>query len=277
MLVDHDVQLLRKLFFDRPCISPQIHIISRETMASSLRLINPIRASSLSRACQRCECNLHNRVTSVVVAKRSLFCVVAHHPRWPSEWAVDDGPRIRRTEPVPRPFHSSRCANRIIKNDNVGAVDAHESIGRVDDEGGGGGGGGDDGSVDVRSSTSSDDDGDDDKVHRTGGESFADVPGATNTKGKKLAIVYTCKVCGTRSAKSITDHAYRHGVVLVRCPGCQNLHLIADRLGWFEERGGDGRGWDVEKLVEEAGENVKAVGGDDVLELTLKDIVGTKT
>lgn len=109
------------------------------------------------------------------------------------------------------------------------------------------------------------------------GESFTDVPGATNTKGKKLAIVYTCKVCGTRSAKQITEHAYRHGVVLVRCPGCQNLHLIADRLGWFEERGGDGMGWDVEKLLEEAGENVKAVTGDDVLELTLEDIMGTKT
>jgi protein import protein ZIM17 len=235
-------------------------------MASSLRFINLIRSPSLPRACHRCECNLHNRVASVVV-KRSLFCV-ARHPRWPSESAEDDGPRIGRTGPVPRPFHSSRCVNRI--NNDDGALDADEPIGRVDDDGGGGGGGG----VVVRSTSS--DDGDD-GVHRTGGGSFADVPGATNTKGKKLAIVYTCKVCGTRSAKQITDHAYRHGVVLVRCPGCQNLHLIADRLGWFEERGGDGRGWDVEKLVEEAGENVKAVSGDDILELTLKDIVGTKT
>ncbi len=242
-------------------------------MSSSLRFINPSRASSLSRACQqRCECNLRNGVAGVVAAKRSLYCV-AQRPRWPSEPAEDGGPRTSRTEPVPRPFHSSRRANRI-KNDD-GALDADESIGRVDDGGGVGGGGGG-GGVDVRRSTSPDDG--DDLARRTGGgESFSDVPGATNTKGKKLAIVYTCKVCGTRSAKQITEHAYRHGVVLVRCPGCQNLHLIADRLGWFEERGGDGRGWDVEKLVEEAGENVKAVGGDDVLELTLKDIMGTKT
>ncbi|KAL3794739.1 hypothetical protein ACHAW5_004980 [Stephanodiscus triporus] len=216
-------------------------------MAFSLRLINPNRASSLSHACQWRECNLHNKVTCAV-AKRSLFW---HYLRMPSESVEDDGPRIRWTKPIPRPFHSSfRCMSH---------VDADEPIGQVDDGGAG---------VDVEPTSS-----DGDRM----GESFTDVPGATNTKGKKLAIVYTCKVCGTRSAKQITEHAYRHGVVLVRCPGCQNLHLIADRLGWFEERGGDGMGWDVEKLLEEAGENVKAVTGDDVLELSLEDIVGTKT
>ncbi|KAL3759677.1 hypothetical protein ACHAWU_009824 [Discostella pseudostelligera] len=109
------------------------------------------------------------------------------------------------------------------------------------------------------------------------GESFTDIPGTTNTKAKTLAIIYTCKVCNTRSAKQFTEKAYKHGVVLVKCPGCQNHHLIADRLGWFEDKGVDGQGWDVEKLLAEAGENVKAVSGNDVLELTLDDIAGTKT
>ena len=118
---------------------------------------------------------------------------------------------------------------------------------------------------------------------QTVGESFTDIPGTTNTKGKTLAIIYTCKVCNTRSAKKFTEHAYKHGVVLVRCPGCQNLHLIADRLGWFEGQGegeeaNDGYGgWDVEKALAKAGENVKAVSGEDVLELTVDDILGNKT
>ena len=118
---------------------------------------------------------------------------------------------------------------------------------------------------------------------QTVGESFTDIPGTTNTKGKTLAIIYTCKVCNTRSAKKFTEHAYKHGVVLVRCPGCQNLHLIADRLGWFEGQGegeeaNDGSGgWDVEKALSKAGENVKAVNGEDVLELTVDDVLGNKT
>ena len=104
---------------------------------------------------------------------------------------------------------------------------------------------------------------------------FADVPGTTTTRGgRTLAIVYTCAVCDTRSAKQFTEHAYRHGVVLVRCPGCQNLHLIADRLGWFDDAGEDARDWDVVTAMAKAGENVKAVTGEDVLELTRADIMG---
>ncbi|KAL3779484.1 hypothetical protein HJC23_011109 [Cyclotella cryptica] len=106
--------------------------------------------------------------------------------------------------------------------------------------------------------------------------SFTDIPGTTNTKAKTLAIIFTCKVCNTRSAKQFTEHAYRHGVVLVRCPGCENLHLIADRLGMFEDRGEDGKGWDVQKALATAGENVKAVSHDNILELTVDDIVGSK-
>ncbi|KAI9919786.1 hypothetical protein PsorP6_017433 [Peronosclerospora sorghi] len=34
-------------------------------------------------------------------------------------------------------------------------------------------------------------------------------------------------------------------MVLVRCPGCENLHLVADRLVWFEDDSTD-----VESLME---------------------------
>lgn len=48
-------------------------------------------------------------------------------------------------------------------------------------------------------------------------------------------IIYTCKVCETRQSRSFTKNAYHKGVVIVRCEGCENLHLIADNLKWFEE------------------------------------------
>lgn len=76
-------------------------------------------------------------------------------------------------------------------------------------------------------------------------------------------------VCETRAAKTISKHAYNSGVVLVRCPGCENLHLVADRLGWFEDESTD-----VESLLKQRGESVRYVTSDNVLELTADDIAG---
>jgi hypothetical protein len=33
--------------------------------------------------------------------------------------------------------------------------------------------------------------------------------------------------------KAFTRQAYEAGLVLITCPGCQSMHLIADHLGWF--------------------------------------------
>lgn len=98
-----------------------------------------------------------------------------------------------------------------------------------------------------------------------------EIPGAQKG-GKKLAIVFTCTVCDTRSAKQFTENAYRNGVVIVTCPGCQNRHLIADNLGFFEDDSTGG--WNIEKAVEKMGENVKLVTNDNVLEVSVEDLFG---
>lgn len=84
-----------------------------------------------------------------------------------------------------------------------------------------------------------------------------------------LAMVFTCKVCETRSVKTACRESYERGVVVVRCDGCNNLHLIADRLGWFGEPGS------IEDFLVARGEEVKK-GSADTLNLTLEDLAGVK-
>ncbi|XP_031379591.1 uncharacterized protein LOC116194835 [Punica granatum] len=85
-----------------------------------------------------------------------------------------------------------------------------------------------------------------------------------------LAMVFTCKVCETRSVKTACRESYEKGVVVVRCGGCNNLHLIADRLGWFGEPGS------IEDFLAARGEEVKK-GSVDTLNLTLEDLAGSRS
>ena len=56
------------------------------------------------------------------------------------------------------------------------------------------------------------------------------LPGAMHG-GPKMAVLFTCTVCNTRSARQFSKQSYEEGVVLIRCPGCDNLHLFAVRVG----------------------------------------------
>ncbi|CAA2976151.1 DNL-type zinc finger -like [Olea europaea subsp. europaea] len=84
-----------------------------------------------------------------------------------------------------------------------------------------------------------------------------------------LAMIFTCNVCDTRSVKTVCRESYDKGIVVARCTGCNNLHLIADRLGWFGEPGS------VEEFLAACGEEVKK-GPIDTLNLTLDDLAGKK-
>ncbi|XP_046750221.1 uncharacterized protein LOC124413576 [Diprion similis] len=76
----------------------------------------------------------------------------------------------------------------------------------------------------------------------------------------KLRLSFTCKKCMTRNNKLISKISYQTGVVIVRCDGCKNNHLIADNLGWFSDLK---QKINIEKLMASKGENVRKFANYD--------------
>lgn len=75
----------------------------------------------------------------------------------------------------------------------------------------------------------------------------------------KMKLLFTCKKCNTRNNKLISKLAYNKGIIIVRCDGCKNNHLIADNLGWFTDIRNK---VNIEKLMAEKGETVRRITND---------------
>ena len=64
-----------------------------------------------------------------------------------------------------------------------------------------------------------------------------------------------------------TKKSYHHGIVLIKCEGCEGVHLIADNLGWFEDTS-----INIEEIITSKGEEYKKLSVGGLFQLSTKDV-----
>jgi protein import protein ZIM17 len=63
-----------------------------------------------------------------------------------------------------------------------------------------------------------------------------------------------------------TKRSYHHGIVLIRCEGCEGVHLIADNLGWFDDTS-----INVEDIIKRKGEEYRKLSVEGLFSLSDSD------
>jgi hypothetical protein len=78
-------------------------------------------------------------------------------------------------------------------------------------------------------------------------------------------MAFTCNICEHRAARTFSKDAYEKGVVMLRCEGCENFHLIADNLKWFKDEKTN-----IEDIMREKGSQVHKFFNQQALEFIQK-------
>jgi len=96
--------------------------------------------------------------------------------------------------------------------------------------------------------------------------------GSFKVEKPQYMLAFTCKKCDHRSSHTISKQAYHHGTVMVKCPKCNNRHLIADHLKIFNDNH-----ITIEDIMKAKGETVSQSTDDlvfDDIPDSLKSLIG---
>lgn len=75
----------------------------------------------------------------------------------------------------------------------------------------------------------------------------------------KIGVVFTCTAdnCGQRIVKSVRRRSYESGTVVITCPKCGKIHIVADNLGMYSSITGGKK--NIEEIAKAKGQSVTRV------------------